>query len=601
MMSSESEEKKIILIIKSNPQVLGSVEQFLRNREWTVISATEIKEALSLIVKHQPAFVMISMDHPNNKMRALPKLIRQAFPTCVMAYVEKSTTENYKILADCACDHKINPPVTGPGVERAINKYLKEQQQQAQEQRNNAASLSRSSKLNSNSNDATVISSRGLDGKNDGVISVSGSKENPSFHADQASKLLKQLAEDGDGINAPGTDQEISVVNPSIGPKNLENYLDKGKLSDMHSETQQGNGFGSVMSLGQLPNKDNPIDPSGNEKKAENGSRVLPQYAREGNSTNTEYSQNSPAHTTSANAGTNAKPQSASASSTVSTPQNNLTATSEKKSTPLPVAREIDEDEGRTPENESAKTDVSVKTPESKPTYKEEYHIIDQATTKAIEESVQRGDGKVKEKLKDTSKVVCIVINSQRFSGYLIAAMGQNRPLDEKFAQMIKDKLFKFLKESGEDIPDQDSINIQIKPVAFEEWSLECANFLRKSIHNGQEMAMAFFPFNEAQTKVGESASVDMGSVKITDLAGDLQVEFNLYMYMPANKKYVLYTPKGSKFYVNQKDRLGAMKVTHMHIRRSETQGLSQYRAQNYLNQKIREYEEKKRKLGSAA
>ncbi len=105
---------------------------------------------------------------------------------------------------------------------------------------------------------------------------------------------------------------------------------------------------------------------------------------------------------------------------------------------------------------------------------------------------------------------------------------------------------------------------------------------------------MAFFPFSPIKNELGQSAAAEMGAIKLDDLHGDLEVEFSLYIYLSANNRYVLYTPKGSKFYGNQKDRLAKMGVTHLHIRKSEAQDLSKYRAQNYLNSKISEYEQKK-------
>lgn len=68
-------------------------------------------------------------------------------------------------------------------------------------------------------------------------------------------------------------------------------------------------------------------------------------------------------------------------------------------------------------------------------------------------------------------------------------------------------------------------------------------------------------------------------------------LEFNLYMYMPVNQKYVLYTPKGSKLYQEQKSRLEQKGVKDLHMLRAEVQDLSRFKAQNHLNSIIDQYE----------
>jgi hypothetical protein len=142
-------------------------------------------------------------------------------------------------------------------------------------------------------------------------------------------------------------------------------------------------------------------------------------------------------------------------------------------------------------------------------------------------------------------------------------------------------------------------MNLKIKKVEFEDWAVEYADFLKKSVHNGEEIAMAFFPVTNVRAEVGESAAATMASVKLTELEGDKTVEFNMYVYLPSNKKYILYTPKGGKFYGNQKDRLVEKGVQEVHMLKSEVNDLSKYKAQNYLNNLIDGY--KKKKGGAAA
>ena len=149
--------------------------------------------------------------------------------------------------------------------------------------------------------------------------------------------------------------------------------------------------------------------------------------------------------------------------------------------------------------------------------------------------------------------------------------------------------------DNGENLDaDEKSLNIKIKQVDFQDWAVDCAEFLRKSIHNGDEVAMAFFPHQEAKTKSGQSAEDHMATVSIDDVKADVQLEFNVYVYLPKNGKYVMFTPEGGILYSKQKEKLKTQGVTELHIRKDDLQRISGHRAQTYLNDQIDKFEANK-------
>lgn len=168
--------------------------------------------------------------------------------------------------------------------------------------------------------------------------------------------------------------------------------------------------------------------------------------------------------------------------------------------------------------------------------------------------------------------------------------MAKDRAMDKTFVDTIRSRLFDFLRENGERIEDNESLTIKLKQVPFMAWALEYADFLRKSVHEGHEVALAFFPRNDLKVKVLESKDHEMAAIEIQELVPDVQVEFNLYLHFPLNNRYVLYTPCGGVFFGFQKERLVSQGVSHLHILRIELSGFDKYRAQNFLNDKIEEF-----------
>ena len=456
MEDSEQQFEKAILIIKASSKSLVTTETFLRNRGWLIFSTINLKDALNFLVEHKPPFVMVSADHPQRKVRVLPKILIQAFPVCIISFVEQTTTASYRLLMESTSEYKVNPPVTGPAVERAISRYVRDQEritsEIAQEAENEAAQAARLQALN---------------------------------HL----KNLRSL----------GTEDYKNDVIEETHP------LTPGPDSEAYSEG----------------------DPQANsEANAEGFTQELTQP----HETWTDEEPKSDAFTG-----------------------------------PSIMGREI---------NDPA-----------------EMKTLGLGTLSALKEASNVGDGRVSQHLGVATNVACIVIESTRFSGYLVAALGKNRKMDDAFLVGIKQRLTKFLIENGETLSQDEQMNLVIKPVDFQNWALEYAEFLRKSVHNGDEVAMAFFPSKQTKAEVGESASTDMASVKLEELVVNVPLEFNLYMYMPVNQKYVLYTPKGSKLYQEQKSRLEQKGVKDLHMLRAEVQDLSRFKAQNHLNSIIDQYE----------
>ncbi|UYL09641.1 hypothetical protein B9G69_003520 [Bdellovibrio sp. SKB1291214] len=514
-------EKRKLLIIKSHPQSLGPVEGFLKNRDWDIKSTHNLKEAMVFLVQNQPQFVMVSIDHPNKKVRNLPKVLSQAFPVCVIAFAENSTPTSVKVLNDCNAGYAIYHPITGPAVERMVNKYHKDQSQT-----NNAAAAQRTWD-NAGGSNSGVIAIRGGEAGADGTTASSqnflanlmGALEGNSTSGSFAGFGQGSLNESNIAVQ-PGMAGYIPPTSPDSnvnGPFMRDPYANPTGISDL------GGARGSQSASDALDPNDPNYDPYGDGGSSAYSSR--------------------------------------------------------KKNDTMwaPV-----EETARTKNSKGLKetADEVAKDPGS---------LILKGTREAMDKACIITEKK--RKIEIATNVACILVESGRFSGYLVAAMAQHLTIDVQFVEKIRTRLFKFLTENGENLSNNETMPIRIKQVPFAAWAVEHAEFLRKSVHEGNEVAMAFFPNAELKADIAPSPDEEMAAVKINDIRTDVPVEFNLYVHLPRNNRYVLYTPQGGVFLGEQKNRLVNQGVTQLHILRMELQNLDKYRAQNFLNDKIDEYE----------
>jgi len=195
------------------------------------------------------------------------------------------------------------------------------------------------------------------------------------------------------------------------------------------------------------------------------------------------------------------------------------------------------------------------------------------------------------EKIERAQNCICFKIEGTTFRGFLVAAMGKNRKMDEELLLAVQNKLIEALQQEGANIDGNKPMEVKIRPVNFEEWALEKAEFLKKSIHDGNEVAMAFFPVNKISPTFGSSVAQDMLSIDIEDLATDTPVSFDIYVHLPANNKYILYTPKNGLFLSSQKGRLKAKGIDKMHAKKDSAEDIRKYHVENTLNSSILDFE----------
>lgn len=209
-----------------------------------------------------------------------------------------------------------------------------------------------------------------------------------------------------------------------------------------------------------------------------------------------------------------------------------------------------------------------------------------------IDSSVKTSDASQPvEKVERAQNCICFKIDASSFKGFLVAAMGKDRRLDEELLVAINQKLIEVLQQDGGGVDDSKPMDVKIRSVNFEEWAIEKAEFLKKTIHDGNEVAMAFFPTHKTSPTFGESVAQDMLSIDIDDLASDFPVSFDVYIYLPANNKYLLYIPKNSMLLSSQKGRLKAKGIDKMHAKKDSVEEINKYHAESSLNHSIMDFE----------
>lgn len=625
-----------IFILKANESSLKGAEQYLRNRGWDVFSSTNLKQAMMYILNNRPTFVLVTADHSNRKVRSLPKILAQALPVYCIGFAEAQATSSLVALEQMGLDYTLMPPVSGPMVERLINKIIRDLQKEDQDRE------LRLSKGLATAEDEKFIAIKNSS-SSEGNVAIQASYE-------KARTVLQSVfASDLDEgkFTQSGTSNEGTLIRTTGAPAGVVGNVASGATGSLEDSGLIGT-TGNKNSVGFKAREGN-VDSSGQaqgmqEKRKAWGQLVgnLQAQAKKralhragkanGGSAEIQESDIQEAVDELTSADTPRELE-------VATPEqlrelkNELALAIKKRQQegelpqyqeeespdfPHSLARRLDaieygkdhSEERSGPRytsdemNEKARSlesgEIRIKGDAQVYGGKVET-IIEKGAQKALEDSSLQGlkSAAGAGLVTKNSNLACIVIESTRFSGYLVAALGANRKMDDSFRHAIQGRLLNFLKANGEDVNEHESMDIKLEEVEFQSWAMEQAEFLKKSIVNGDEVAMAFFPATITAPKLTQSKNEKMYQISMADLKEDAPVEFDLYIYLPENDKYLLYTPQGKTFYGNQKQRLVEKGMTNLHIKKESAGGVKKYRAQNYLNEKILEYQKKKQQKAS--
>lgn len=555
-----------ILILREKASSLKLAEQFLRHRGWEIYFANNLKSLIFNLAQRQPKYLMIPADFPHKKIRLLPNVLAQAFDVKIILYAEQTTSIATAKLQEINHEYRLYPPVSGPAIERMIFKIQRDEVlRQEQDQ---------------------------------------GQRQNPSGEVKSVAEFEIRIKQDQENARGALTallkedDQELSAASGDA------NYIEGSGGGSRDSSSQGsvaiqnlGSGIlGDSLVPGEYQSTESGhfnLSKSGKDLGSGDGDGSIPFYGNR----NLNFSA-----TLKKKAGKNSHQEPLSESEDFSL---NQVKEALKSSTVVDQKRpeqvnDLSEDMSLT-----GFKNTGIKSPSAEPVYrfksKEKVNnetIMVKGTQRALEEStfVRGGINQISE-IKTTKNSVCIIVESPKFSGYLVAAMGSPQKIDANFIDLVRERLFAFLKAHGELIQDNErAMEIKLEEVEFNDWALDQAEFLKRAVHDDTEIAMAFFPSQDTSTKLEQSVSEKMLQMDISDLREDVALDFDLYVYLPENKKYLLYTPEGRPLYGNQKNRLAEKGVSKMHLRKDSAHGVKRYRAQLFLNDKIAEFKKKKNK-----
>ena len=560
-----------VFVIKAKPTGLKSAENFLKNRTWDIISSADMKTALATLFRHHIDYALIGVDHTHPHVLKLPDIIAQTIKIPVILFAETLTPQASQMLRQAKHPYVLFPPVSGPAIERMLLRIEKDRLA-AVAAKNEEVRQGEAGAADNNANIRVAEGNGGAFAQN---------QMNSSFSLEDIAKLFE-----GDGQS-----QMHNATSDGNTGSLMSNMQGGAGGQSMSGGMQAGHGAGGAMNSTQAGANGGAMTGMNNSPTGLGHGVAMPDAATGGlhGALAGQLGGVGAAGLSGLQAGASTDPGAAKSAS----PQRNM---SKIDISPKPATMP--------PRNSKSADENGVEPFSSGLMEAGGYHrqipnqsILEAGTEHALmKSSALSMDAPRAIPLAANSNVGCFAVESSGVSGVIVVAFGSDLVIDKKFSHDLQDHLLLYMQENGIQFSIDDVMNLKIEQVAFEEWTQQEALFLRKSIHAGSELALAFFINTEPQGRLEQSIHNHMLKVNIDEIRADNSLEFDVYLYFPENQKYIRYVSKDGALSGNQWNRLTAGGVTEVHVKKEAESDISRYRMKNFLNDKITSFNSSRRK-----
>jgi CheY-like chemotaxis protein len=185
-----------------------------------------------------------------------------------------------------------------------------------------------------------------------------------------------------------------------------------------------------------------------------------------------------------------------------------------------------------------------------------------------------------------------VTISTLNFRGYLLTSLANKAQLDEPYIQNVKWRLKDILTLRGEP-PVEEPLNfaMNIKPQMFREWAERSADFNLTTHHGAHDIHLTFVSSPEPLPALLRATThPTLIGVHASDIAPNQKLDFDLYLHLPLNSKYVKISATGGVLTSTQYARLLEHNRSMLYIDESARERFCIFVAKARLEARFKEF-----------
>jgi hypothetical protein len=212
----------------------------------------------------------------------------------------------------------------------------------------------------------------------------------------------------------------------------------------------------------------------------------------------------------------------------------------------------------------------------------------------------ETASGLKNETLEITKYGYCVVVEHSKWNGYLIVA--SEATIDPLSLESV---LSNWINENLEDDNSSQAAHmhgfeISLSDISYESFSEKYADYTKTIIHSDstgeKKTVLSFFSVAPEMMLLHLHSNHDMIEILTNEVPISLPVPFDLHLYLPENKKFILYSKKNSSVANIQIDRLKEKKVDKLFSSLDFENKVQKFRAEKRIDQLIQKYKDLQKK-----
>ena len=545
----EEEKVKVAILGNDSNLLKNVVERINKSRPAEVVYFLSLKDFLEHCLENLPDFIGVSVSYPHKSAARFPKVFKMALNVPVLVFGENQDTKTRKLLSSAQGDLKISGVITAHNLWMKIVNFKKMQEQgnRPSHQKNSLGSSSIEVKSNTthlkgNPTAQQIQTKNSLLSNLFAALDDSENNEEKQSNMQmiQSSNVTKFKKEHSPYVSSDGLDSEN---------KSTTNNMNHITSTEGSIKATSNSGF--VQGVGSE-------EGSSIESNMSEGANIISGSKSNNMSSFPEEQSNNHSNSSNDSSSSNGFFDPTTGSSK-NKKKNNLHDFPDKMSS----QPQVEERKQKQPEfgkvqlsdeKEMQKEKFKKDQAREEKNFQKKKDLLISACEYGLRKAFQSKPKDAPESF-STEKMIAFILESGQFQGYVVLAESRQTKGDG-FSKEFRTAVLESLKEGGVHCeisqPHWISIGVENYQDSVKEFSEFSLNY---SDENGFQQNVSFVEREVVRPSFQDSDKEDMYNVDIKVIPPKTPVNFDAYLYLPRNKRFVRYLKEGRSLSLKQAKR----------------------------------------------
>ncbi len=194
--------------------------------------------------------------------------------------------------------------------------------------------------------------------------------------------------------------------------------------------------------------------------------------------------------------------------------------------------------------------------------------------------------GKLENKVEQSTELIGILVDGQ-ISGMIVLAIGKDNAVNSGMIGSFKKALSQHKRIKQANIFFHRPVIIATESFDSKTWIEKVSDITFQVQHEKDEVVFGFVSAENVVPSLKNSPDVKMLAIDLEEVSTILPVNFDLFIYLPQNQKYIRYIASGRTLSADQRNRLLEKSIDTLHLNKSDILKLKDYFVKLFVNNKI--------------